>query len=261
MSADVGRVGAIFAELEAAEREKRPIVAFSERGEAWDLDTGYRVQSFGLETRIGRGRRLAGYKMGLTSRAKQADVGVGEPIRGYLLADGEMLPGETLARDRYLHPRAEPEIAVRLGRALSGDRVSLRDVVQTVDSILLAMEIIDSRYQAFRFRAPDVVADNTSAAGFLLGRPRRPADDSSWVLSGVTLRRNGEMVETGVPAAALGHPYAAVAALARSLSREGRGLEPGQIVLTGGLTASVPLSPGMVLEAGWQGETLSLRVT
>lgn len=254
------QVRQLFEELEAAQQQCRPIAAFSDRMAELDLKDGYKVQSFGLESRLSRGHRLAGYKMGLTSRAKQVDVGVSEPIRGYLLADGELADGEPLARERYVHPRAEPEIAVRLGRALSGEEVSLRDVAFAVDSILFAMEILDSRFQAFKFRAPDVVADNTSAAAFVLGRPRRLTEDSDWLLSGVCLRRNGEILDTGVPSAVLGHPFAAVAALARSLAREGRGLEPGQIVLTGGITASVPLMPGMVLEAGWRGETLSLRV-
>jgi 2-oxo-3-hexenedioate decarboxylase len=120
----------------------------------------------------------------------------------------------------------------------------------------LALEIVDSRYQDFKFALPDVVADNTSAAGWVLGA-RIERDDLR--LLGVWIRKNGELMHTGAGAAALGDPLRSVAALAEVVPG---GLPAGALVFTGGLTASVPLERGDCIEAECgTGASASLRVT
>jgi 2-keto-4-pentenoate hydratase len=63
-------------------------------------------------------------------------------------------------------------------------------------------------------------------------------------LVGVVLEHRGEVVGTASGAASLGHPAAAVAWLVRSLAADGEGLRAGQLVLSGGLTAAVPVVAG-----------------
>jgi 2-keto-4-pentenoate hydratase len=76
---------------------------------------------------------------------------------------------------------------------------------------------------------------------------------------GVTLKKNGIIVDTGAPAAALGDPFLSVLGLARSLGREGKRIEPGMVVLTGGLTAASPFGAGDRIEIVWPDEVLSFR--
>ncbi|HEV2244670.1 MAG TPA: fumarylacetoacetate hydrolase family protein, partial [Streptosporangiaceae bacterium] len=76
-----------------------------------------------------------------------------------------------------------------------------------------------------------------------------PPDGIDLRLAGVVLEHNGEVTATAAGAAALGHPAAAVAWLVRALAAAGDGLRAGQIVLSGGLTAAVPLRPGDVVVA------------
>jgi 2-keto-4-pentenoate hydratase len=65
----------------------------------------------------------------------------------------------------------------------------------------------------------------------------------------MTLTRNGELVDTGAGAAALGDPVAVLAWLANVLGRDGVPLEPGHLVMTGSLHSAVPMSPGDVFRA------------
>jgi 2-keto-4-pentenoate hydratase len=65
----------------------------------------------------------------------------------------------------------------------------------------------------------------------------------------MTFTRNGELVDTGAGAAALGDPIAVVAWLANVLGENGVALEPGQVVMTGALHAAVPMQAGDVFRA------------
>lgn len=55
-----------------------------------------------------------------------------------------------------------------------------------IDGVAVALEIIDSRYAGFEFRLPDVVADNTSAAAFVVGDWVDPATAGDLTPSGAS---------------------------------------------------------------------------
>jgi 2-keto-4-pentenoate hydratase len=114
--------------------------------------------------------------------------------------------------------------------------------------VAVGIEVLDSRYTDYKFTMPDVVADNTSAGRYVVGSVV-PAAGLDLRLLGVVLEHNGEVVATASGAAALGHPAAAVAWLVRSLALENEGLRAGDIVLSGGLTAAVPVKAGDVVTA------------
>jgi 2-keto-4-pentenoate hydratase len=119
-------------------------------------------------------------------------------------------------------------------------------VLAATAGVAAAIEVIDSRYTDYRFTMPDVVADNSSAGRYVLGSPV-PATGLDLRLVGVVMEKNGEVASTASGAASLGHPAAAVAWLVRSLAEHGEGLRAGDVVLSGGLTAAVPVSPGDVV--------------
>ncbi len=240
--------------LREAIRTRTPIRQVSLDIPNFTVENGYSVQAMGLEIALGSGEKLCGYKMGLTSRAKQRDVKVFEPIRGYLLASMEVAKGSPVETSGRIHPRVEPEVAVTFKAPLGGPNVTLRDVIAAIDSIVPSLEILDSRFEAFSFKLADVVADNTSASGFMLGRENMLSKISEIPLMGVYLRKNGEILETGTPAAVLGDPLLSVVALAKQTR-----IEPGMVVLTGGITASVPFAKGDVIDIVWPYETLTFR--
>ena len=122
-------------------------------------------------------------------------------------------------------------------------------MLAATEAVFPALEILDSRYRDYRFTLPDVVADQTSAGRFVLAGTLTSARGLDLALTGCVFSRNGDIVATAAGAAALGHPAAAVAWLVRRLAASGRGLRAGDIVLTGGLTAVVPLKRGDVVSA------------
>jgi 2-oxo-3-hexenedioate decarboxylase len=232
----------IAARLTKARADRIAISPVSAEFPGFDLAAGYAVQRH-LRAEAGA---LAGWKLGLTSRAKQAQVGVHEPVRGFLAAADALDLGEPLLVSEYIQPRAEPEIAFLIGTSLAGPTVSSADVMAATAAVALGVEVLDSRYRDYTFTAADVVADNTSAARYVIG-PAVPAAGIDLRLLGVLLEHNGEVIATAAGAAALGHPASAVAWLVRSLAAENDGLRRGDLVLSGGLTAAVALQAGDVV--------------
>jgi 2-oxo-3-hexenedioate decarboxylase len=243
--------------LRQAMVNRTPVSQISHQYPEFSLKDALEVQELGFVLAQAAGECLCGYKMGLTSKAKQRDVNVFEPIRGYLLKSFEIPKNGTLAMNARIHPRVEPEVAVVLKNELKGPGVTLRDVVSSLEAVYPALEIVDSRYEGFIFKLEDVIADNTSAAGFMVGRVNLLHDLDRLNLMGISVRKNGAIVETGAPAAVLGDPLLSVVSLANSLAEEARSLPPGYVILTGGITQSVSFQKGDRIEVEWPQEVLA----
>ncbi|MET8041270.1 fumarylacetoacetate hydrolase family protein [Micromonospora sp. NPDC005215] len=211
-----------------------------------DVDAAYAVQAALLQRRLDAGERLVGLKMGLTSRAKMAQVGVDEVIWGRLTNAMRVPDGGAVDLSAYIHPRVEPEVAFLLDR-LPEPGEPVGDFATAVGAVAPAIELIDSRYADFRFSLPDVVADNTSAAAFVIG-PWSPVPDGLDNL-GVLLEIDGRVAQVGSTAAILGDPRRALDEGIRLAGRHGVRLESGWVFLAGAATAAVPLRPGAHVRA------------
>jgi 2-keto-4-pentenoate hydratase len=228
--------------LRAARTERVAIPQLSDTFPSLDLLTAYEIQA---EQRAGFGP-LVGWKLGVTSRAKQQQVGVDAPIYGFLAGDHVLDLGEPLVVAEHISPRWEPEIVFVIGRDLSGAHVTATEVLGATAGVAVGIEVLDSRYTDYRFTMPDVVADNASAGRYVVGTPV-PPHGLDLRLVGVVLELGGEVVATASGAASLGHPAAAVAWLVRRLAASGEGLAAGEVILSGGLTAATPVAPGDVV--------------
>src|SRR5258706_5236454 len=171
-------------------------------------------------------------------------MGVNTPVFGFLVDRFSVPEGAEIKVRELIHPKVEPEIAFVLERALKGPGCHIGAVLAATDFVLPGIEVIDSRYRDFKFDLKSVVADNTSASRFVVGgRAMRPAEVDLRTL-GVVMEKNGEVVALGAGAAVLGHPAAAVAALANHLGRRGREIPAGSVILSRGVTEAVSVEAG-----------------
>lgn len=212
-------------------------------GSELSIDDAYAIQTALLDIHLGRGDSIAGAKLGLTSKAKQEQMGVDEPVYGWVLGSS-VLPDVTVALDELIHPRCEPEIVFLMGQDLAGPGVTAGDVLDATASVVGGIEIIDSRYEAFSFTLPDVIADNTSAARVAIGADGVGPRDADLTTIGCVFDIDGEITGTAAGAALLGDPAECVAMLANHLGRNGGKLEAGWIVMAGAPTDAQPLGPG-----------------
>ena len=102
--------------------------------------------------------------------------------------------GDPVRLDAFIQPRAEPEIAFLLARDVEAP-ATVASVLAATDVVFAAVDVLDSRYQDYRFTLPDVVADNASAGAFYLGPVARRRTSlrtcgcsAAWSASTVTWR-------------------------------------------------------------------------
>jgi 2-oxo-3-hexenedioate decarboxylase len=238
---DVESVAAELLRCEDGRIERPP---FTDEWPELDLDIGYQIQDLNLRTRLERGEKLVGVKLGLTSRAKQQRMGVDFPFVAWL-TDAMILPaGDPVPQSRLIHPRAEPEIVFVMGDRVEGPGVTCAQAMSAVSSVWAGVEIIDSRYKDFRFTAGDVAADNASSGAFVTGPVGIEPSRLDLSLEAVLVEVDGVVVDSATGAAVQGHPGEALALAANDLARRGHAIEPGWIVLTGGMTDAVYAPPG-----------------
>ncbi|MBC7202682.1 MAG: fumarylacetoacetate hydrolase family protein [Pusillimonas sp.] len=214
------------------------------------LEDAYAIQKASIERRLSRGERRAGVKMGFTSRAKMIQMGLSDVIWGRLTDAMQVEEGASIELKRYVHPRAEPELAFLLKRPLAGD-ITGPQALAAVEAIAPAIEIIDSRYKNFKFTLPEVIADNASSSGFVIGSWHDPRTDFSNL--GLTLSMNGKTVQVGSTAALLGNPLRSLVAAARVAAQAGEPLQAGWIVMAGGATPAEWIEPGQYVSVQIEG--------
>jgi|SRR4051794_15657960 2-keto-4-pentenoate hydratase len=231
-----------------AQLERTPIDPLTRSRPDLSVEDAYAIQTHNVQRRIAAGAEVRGRKLGLTSPAMQQLLGVAEPTFGVLFNDMLVPDGAETAHSDLLQPRAEGEIAFRMGTDLAGPGVTTAQALAAVDAVLPAIEIGDSRIVDWRIRLVDTIADNASSGRLVLG-PQRATDALDLRLVGMLFHRNGVPIDSGAGAAVLGDPVRAVAWLANRLGELGSGLQAGDVVLSGALHRMVAVRPGDVVRA------------
>lgn len=238
----------VAAELLACEAERRDREPFTDEWPELDVDTGYRIQDANLEKRLGRGEKLLGVKLGLTSEAKQRRMNVHAPFVAWVTDAMVMDIGDPVPQAKLIHPRIEPEIVFVMKDRLEGPGVTRDSAMAAVESVAGGAEVIDSRYRNFRFRAGDVVADNASSGAYVVLDHTVNPGDIDLIAETIEVYVDGKLEQTGTGADVQGHPGEALALAANDLARRGKAIETGQVVLTGGVTDAVFAPPGCTVE-------------
>jgi 2-keto-4-pentenoate hydratase len=217
------------------------------------LEQAYHVQLDVLARNLDSGQVQAGWKIGLTANAVRAHFKSNTAVHGYLLSANGFTDGHSFDFDQVIAPSIEAELCFRLGKDLHGPGVTRTAVLDAVESIVPAFEILERRGD-MAADLPLGVADNVSQWAYVLGKPVRPYP-KALDLGGVRmeLRRNGELVANGIGGDVIDNQLDSLAWLANSLSALGKSLEAGQIALTGSFNRPLPINKGDRWEASFSG--------
>ncbi len=202
---------------------------------SFTLVDAYEIQKKSIQHRIDRGENIIGYKLGFTSKAKMEQMGVHDIIWGHLTDQMQIGLKGTMRFEKFIHPRVEPEIAFRLKKDITST-IQLSEVLEYIDGVAGALEIIDSRYENFKFSLEDVVADNCSSSGFVLGKWHEPSTSVKNIAIEMTI--NGSPVQNGNSDAILGNPYESLVEASKMMERYNQKIEAGQFILAGAATSA-----------------------
>ena len=248
-------IAAAAARLEEAERSRIQTGLLSRAHPQMTMDDAYAIQAAWVERKRAAGRKVIGWKIGLTSKAMQSALNIDIPDSGVLFDDMVFDDGAVVPKDRFIQPRIEAEIAFIMKAPLRGPGVTVFDVLNATDYVTPALEILDTRIVRMdpatkKVRTVvDTISDNAANAGIVTGgRAMRPdAVDMRWM--GAIVSRNAEVEETGLGAGVLNQPAQSVAWLANRLSLYGDSIEAGQIVLAGSFIRPIEARHGDTITA------------
>ena len=243
------------ADLLEAEATGCQIGLLSQRHPEMGMDDAYAIQSAIQRKKLQQGRRVVGWKIGLTSKAMHYALNIDIPDSGILFDDMLFENGATVPEGRFIQPRVEAEIAFVMKAPLGGADVTRAEVLAATDYVSPSIEILDTRIlrkdaKTGRTRnVYDTISDNAANAGVVLGPERHAVDafDLRWV--GAITSRNGEVEETGLGAGVLNDPVESVVWLARRIAHYGQAIEPGQIILSGSFIRPVEAPAGTHINA------------
>ena len=222
-----------------------------------DMDDAYAVQKQWVDRKIVEGAKVLGYKIGLTSRAMQSALNIDTPDYGVLLDDMEYANGAEIPAGDFTDPRLEVELAFVLKKPLSGDGVTVEQVLDATDYEVPALELIAARSfrtdpeTGYTRKVFDTIADNAGNAGVIVSDKRFAPGDIDLRWSGALLYQNGVIEETGLAAGVLDHPANGISWICKRFAPHGIGLEPGQLLLSGSFTRPIMVSAGDHIRADY----------
>ena len=236
--------------LDEAERTRRQIRMISLEHPGMTMADAYAVQSAWRALQLQRGERIVGHKIGLTSRAMQAAVGIDTPDSGFLTQSMVFDDGGAVPVERFIGLRVEAELAFVLKAPLAGADLTIDEVIAATDYVTPALEILDTRIfrvdpETKRTRTVlDTISDNAANAGIVMSAQRfEPrAADLRWI--GAIVAKNGEIEETGLAAGVLGHPANGIVWLAARLAKNNQALQSGEILLAGSFIRPIEVGRG-----------------
>ncbi|MBJ9622092.1 2-keto-4-pentenoate hydratase [Burkholderia multivorans] len=250
---NVDQIQHVADRLRRAERTGDFIEPLHRANAALSIDDAYAIQQINIQQRINEGSRRVGCKIGLTSAAVQKQLGVDQPDFGVLLDDMAYGDKETVPWSVLSQPKIEAEVAFVMGRDIASDKPGHLDLLNAIEYVLPALEIVGSRIRDWEIGIVDTIADNASSSAFVLGNRPVKLSDVDLRLCGMVTERRGEVVSLGVGAACMGDPVNALVWLARTMAARGVPLRAGDVVLSGALGPMVNVRPGDVFEAQIQG--------
>jgi 2-keto-4-pentenoate hydratase len=212
-------------------------------------DEAYAIQDAYVAWRAQQRGAIAGYKIALSSAEMQRFVGVDSPQAGVMLASTlHPTPARVRAAD-YVRLIVEFEIAVEMAADLPAADApfSRESVLPYVRAVMPAIELADDRnadYSQLARHPLELIADNSWNEGAVLGVPFENwrALDLAAVRGVASI--NGRVVGEGLGAAAMGHPFEALAWIANHLASRGRALVFRDVVITGSMITTKTVRPG-----------------
>src|SRR5580765_2058790 len=260
MKLDNKTILALADHLENAELKAHDVTMITADYPDMDWDDAYAIQDEIRRRKEARGNKTVGLKAGLTSFAKMKQMGVEVPVFGFLSDYMASPDGGEIKLSELIHPKVEAEICIVTKAPLKGPGCNVAAVMAAVDFVLPAVEVIDSRYENFKFDLKSVIADNTSSSRFVIGGRSRDLADLDLRTLGVVLEINGEVRSMAAGAAVLGNPLAAVAMMANHLGARGQEIPAGTFVMTGGVTEAILVKAGDSVAVRFQDlGTVSMR--
>lgn len=261
----------IATEIKAAQDRCLQLEPLTARLKDFGNSQAYAVAQLVHEMRINDGAAAVGRKIGFTNPEMWSIYGVCEPIWATIYDTTVVRLTGPQARCRigkFAEPKIEPEIVVHF-RSAPPVHADPGDILACIDWIAHGIEIVQSHFPGWKFKAADTIADGGLHATLIVGEPQDVNRIGAGVVSDlerftISLACDGIVLEQGRGSNVLGSPLHAVAHLVAVIAKQPHvlPLQAGELVTTGTLTAALPIGAGQTWNTNFDGIALpGIQVT
>ncbi|MDA1275334.1 MAG: hypothetical protein O2960_15000 [Verrucomicrobia bacterium] len=199
------------------------------------LEEAYAVQEAVSELRIESGDAVAGYKVGCTSPAIRAQLGLSEPIVGRLFerhVHSALQTKEVFYGD-FVNCAIEPELVLRIRKDIEGENLSESELINSIEYVSAGLEL---HHFHFWFGSPssqELICSNGIHAGLIVGEERVSPAALTFRNESFEVWRNGSLVTRAVAAKIMRGPLHSLRWLIRHLTQKQQRLKAGSLVIPG----------------------------
>ena len=229
---------------------RRELAPLTETDGDFTLEHAYAIQNALRAELDRRGQRPIGWKLGATSPAGQAVMGVKEPACGFLLP-AQYVSGADVSTGEAVSLCVEAEVAFRMRTKLAGPGITPATAMHAVEGALPALELLDFIFSG-KPRAGDFIASSIIPKAIVLGGAVTSLEGLDLAREGVVYEHNGDVVGTYTTAEVMANPLNALAWLANHLASRGMALEAGDVVMSGAISKMLRPKAGDTIRAQFE---------
>ena len=206
-----------------------------------DVKTAYRVQKAYVDQRLAQDQ-IAGFKAGFCTEAAQKKFGLNAPAAGVLFASGKKMGFPLIEKSAFKNLLVETEMGFLMGKSITQPLKDISELNEYIRGVMPVIELPDAGF-AEKASGVDIIAANVASAKFIAGKEREfKGLDLNNIF--VNLYFEGQEVNKGKGADAMGDQWKAALWLINTIVQQGWNIEPGQILITGALPKAIPGKPG-----------------
>jgi 2-keto-4-pentenoate hydratase len=208
------------------------------------LEQAYTLQGEVARLREERGERVIGYKIGCTSPAIQAQLGIREPICARLFDTNRFPAASRLSRNRFANLAIEGELAIRLSQELHRVPATDQEYIRAVECVFPVIELHHYVLPVSKHAVVPLVASGGMHAGLVLAERETQCSDGVPAVTQLDVAINDRIAGESREPWTMGGPAATLRWLSARLAEWGLRVLPGQVILTGSALPLFPVGPG-----------------
>jgi 2-keto-4-pentenoate hydratase len=193
----------------------------------------YDVQDLVAEMRTQEGEKIAGFKIGCTSKAIRSQFGLSEPISARLFLPHIYTEGVEIDWTDYVDCAIEPEMVFTMGADLRGIGLSDEQLIDAIECVSPGIELHNYRFWFSPPTSQELICSGGIHAGLIVGKAQVPPSHLSFERELFSARKNGALITEAPASEIMGGPIHSLRWLVDSLTKGGSGLKKGSLVIPG----------------------------
>ncbi len=205
------------------------------------IQESYQVQDIVAKKRIEKGERVAGFKVGCTSKAIRSQFGLKEPIHGRIFIPRVYRENIKIDWNDYVNCAIEPEMVFCINRDLKGLNLSDKELIKSIEYVSPGIELHNFKFWHSPPTIQELICSGGIHAGLVVGDSKVSPRNLSFCNELFSVYKDDELVTSTLASEIMGGPLHSLRWLVNSLTQNGSFLKKNSLVIPSSPTELVKI--------------------